>query len=91
MTRLPAVRGDGHAQFFTNSSPALAEAVRSGAGIALLPTYGSVFKTGLVPLEVDMRFETPFWLCYRLVAVTKRSVRIAIAFLKHAFNHHTMP
>jgi DNA-binding transcriptional LysR family regulator len=91
MTRLPAVLAEGRAQFFTNPSAALAEAVRSGAGIALLPTYGSVFETGLVPLEVDMRFETPFWLCYRQEAITKRSVRVAIAFLKHVFNRRTMP
>jgi len=91
MTRLPAALGEGRAQFFTNSSAALAESVRSGVGIALLPTYGSVFETGLVPLEVDMRFETPFWLCYRQEAIARRSVRIAAAFLKHIFNRRTMP
>ena len=54
MTRLPAALGEGRAQFFTNSSPALAGAVRSGTGIALPPTYGPVFETGLVPLEGDV-------------------------------------
>ena len=91
MTRLPAALGEGHAQFFTNSSAALAESVRAGAGIALLPTYGSVFEKGLEPLEVGMRFETPFWVCYKQEAAERRSVRIAVAFLKHVFNRRTMP
>jgi len=91
MTRLPAALGAGRAQFFTNSSAALCEAVRGGAGIALLPTYGSVFEKGLEPLEVGLRFETPFWVCYRQEASARRSVRIAVAFLKHVFNRRTMP
>jgi molybdate transport repressor ModE-like protein len=91
MTRLPAALGEGRAQFFTNSSAALAESVRAGAGIALLPTYGSVFVTGLEPLEVGMRFETPFWVCYKQEVAARRSTRIAVAFLKHIFNRRTMP
>ncbi|HEX3432075.1 MAG TPA: LysR family transcriptional regulator [Rhizomicrobium sp.] len=91
MTRLPAALGEGRAQLFTNSSAALAESVRAGAGIALLPTYGSVFEQGLEPLEVGMHFETPFWVCYKQEAAARRSVRIAVAFLKHIFNRRTMP
>lgn len=91
MTRLPAAVGEGRAQFFTNSSAALAEAVRAGNGIALLPTYGSVFEKGLEPLEVGMRFETPFWVCYKQELAARRSIRIAVAFLKHIFNRRTMP
>jgi DNA-binding transcriptional LysR family regulator len=91
MTRLPAALGEGRAQFFTNSSAALAESVRAGAGIALLPTYGSVFEKGLEPLEVGLRFETPFWICYKQELAARRSVRIAVAFLKHVFNRRTMP
>ena len=91
MTRLPAALGKGRAQFFTNSSAALGEAVRAGAGIALLPTYGSVFEKGLEPLEVGMRFETPFWVCYKQEVAARRSTRIAVAFLKHVFNRRTMP
>jgi molybdate transport repressor ModE-like protein len=91
MTRLPAVVGEGRAQFFTNSSAALCESVRAGAGIALLPTYGSVLLDKLVPIDVGLRFETPFWLCYRQDAFAKRSVRLAVAFMKHAFNRKTMP
>jgi DNA-binding transcriptional LysR family regulator len=91
MTRLPAVLGEGRAQLFTNSSGALCENVRNGAGIALLPTYVSVFERNLVPIEVGMRFETPFWLCYPQEAMAQRSTRIAIAFLRHIFGRRTMP
>lgn len=91
MTRLPAVLGEGRARLFTNSSASLCESVRNGAGIALLPTYISVFERGLVPLEVDLRFETPFWLCYPQEALAKRGVRVAIEFLKHIFNRRSMP
>src|SRR5204862_24787 len=91
MTRLPAALGEGRAQFFTNSSATLAEAVRAGAGIALLPTYASVFEKGLEPLEVGMRFETPFWICYKQELAAHPSVRIAVAFFKHVFNRRTMP
>jgi molybdate transport repressor ModE-like protein len=91
MTRLPAALGEGRAQFFTNSSAALAESVRAGTGIALLPTYGSVFEKGLEPLEVGLHFETPFWVCYKQEVAARRSTRIAVAFLKHVFNRRTMP
>jgi molybdate transport repressor ModE-like protein len=91
MTRLPAILGEGRAQLFTNSSAALCESVRSGAGIALLPTYVSVFEKSLVPLELGLRFETPFWLCYQQDAFARQSVRLAVGFLKCIFNRRTMP
>jgi len=91
MTRLPALVGEARAQLFTNSSAALCESVRHGTGIALLPTYISVFEQGLVPLDVDLHFETPFWLCYPQEAAGRRSVQIATAFLKHIFNRRLMP
>jgi hypothetical protein len=91
MTRLPGIGAEGRTQFFTNSSAALCEAVRRGSGIALLPAYISIFEEGLVPLEIDLHFETPFWLCYQQEALTKQSIQIAIQFLKHIFNRRAMP
>lgn len=91
MTRLPAVVGDSRAQLFTNSSAALCESVRNHAGIALLPTYVSVYEQGLVPLEVDLRFATPFWLCYTQEAILRPSVKVVVAFLKHIFDRRRMP
>lgn len=91
MTRLPAVVGESRAQLFTNSSAALCESVRNHAGIALLPTYISVYEKGLVPLDVDLRFATPFWLCYPQEAIARPSVKIMVAFLKHIFDRRKMP
>jgi DNA-binding transcriptional LysR family regulator len=90
-TRLPDNVGDGATQLFTNSSGALAEAVRQGAGIALLPTYGSLFQQGLVPLELNLHYETMFWLCYRKTSAERAAVRAAVEFFKHIFNQRTMP
>jgi DNA-binding transcriptional LysR family regulator len=90
-TRLPDNVGDGATQLFTNSSGALAEAVRQGAGIALLPTYGSLFQPGLIPLELNLHYETMFWLCYRKTAAERPAVRAAVGFFKHIFNVRTMP
>lgn len=91
MTRLPAVIGESRAQLFTNSSAALCESVRNHAGIALLPTYVSVYEQGLVPLDVDLRFATPFWLCYTQEAILRPSVKVMVAFLKHIFDRRRMP
>ena len=91
MTRLPAVVEESRTQLFTNSSAALCESVRNHAGIALLPTYISVYEQGLVPLDVDLRFATPFWLCYPQEAISRPSVKTVVAFLKHIFDRHSMP
>jgi molybdate transport repressor ModE-like protein len=90
MTRLPAIIGESRAQLFTNSSAALCESVRNHAGIALLPTYISVCGPGLVPLDVDLRFATPFWLCYTQEAIQRPAVKIVVAFLKHIFDRRKM-
>lgn len=91
MTRLPAVIGESRAQLFTNSSAALCESVRNHAGVALLPTYVSVYEQGLVPLDVDLRFATPFWLCYTPEAIARPAVKVVVAFLKHIFDRRRMP
>ena len=91
MTRMSASTGEARTQYFTNSSAALCEAVRQGAGIALLPTYVSVFESDLVPLDIGLHFETPFWLCYQQEALTKAGAREVVHFLKHIFNRRVMP
>jgi molybdate transport repressor ModE-like protein len=91
VTRLPGGMGQDRTQLFTNSSAVLGEAVRKGAGIALLPTYGSVFEEGVVPIDVGLQLETPFWLCYRQDVAMKSSVRTMVQFLRHVFDRKTMP
>ncbi|HEX2590029.1 MAG TPA: LysR family transcriptional regulator [Rhizomicrobium sp.] len=90
-TRLPEGLVTNGPQLFTNSSASLAEAVRRGVGIALLPTYGAAFEEGFVPLEIGMQYQTPFWLCYRKEAAERPPVQIVLHFLKHIFNYRSMP
>jgi molybdate transport repressor ModE-like protein len=91
VTRLPDRVGQERIQLFTNSSAVLAEAVRKGAGVALLPTYASLFEEGVVPIDVDLHLETPFWLCYRQDAIAKPANQVVARFLRHIFDRKTMP
>jgi molybdate transport repressor ModE-like protein len=91
MTRLSTVAEEARARVFTNSSSALAECVRKGVGIALLPTYGLLFEQGYEALDLGLNFATPFWLCYHRDALAKPATKVMIHFLKHIFNRRTMP
>jgi molybdate transport repressor ModE-like protein len=91
ITRLPDCIAQDRTQLFTNSGAVLAEAVRKGNGIALLATYESLFDDNILPINVDLHLETPFWLCYHQEVITKRSVQITIRFLRHIFDRKTMP
>jgi len=91
MTRLSAMTEEPRARIFTNSSAALAENVRKGAGIALLPTYPVLFEKGLEALDIGLHFATPFWLCYRRDVLAKPATGVVIRFLQHIFNRRTMP
>jgi DNA-binding transcriptional LysR family regulator len=90
-SRLPENLGSERTQLLSNSSAVVCESVRRGAGIGLLPTYASVFEENLVPIEINMKLETQFWLCYRKESLPKPGVQKAVAFLKHIFNHRAMP
>ncbi len=49
---------------FTNSTVALGESARMGAGIALLPSYAALVDRALVPLLPGLSFPTPVYLCF---------------------------
>lgn len=77
---------------FTNLSACLAEAVRHGAGIALLPTYAPVVDDAFVPLEIGVRFQAPIFVSYKREAPKKWPVRATIDFLRHnVFDRKNMP
>ncbi len=76
----------------TNQSTPLAEAVRRGAGVALLPTYVAVIDENFVPLDLGMRFQLPVFLSYQRDAVTRWPVRAALDFLRTTvFDRRLMP
>lgn len=78
--------------FFTNLSGSLAEAVRNGAGIAMMPTYGSAVDEEFVPLEIGIRYQTPLSLSVTRDAGLRWPVRVMIEFLRGTvFDHVGMP
>ncbi len=91
ITRLPEGMALDQTQLLSDSSPMLAEAVRSGAGIGLIPTYASVFERDLEPLENLLHLEARFWLCYRQEVTENPAAMATIRFLRHIFNRKTMP
>jgi DNA-binding transcriptional LysR family regulator len=77
---------------FTNLSAILAEAVRHGVGIALLPTYAHLVDEALVPLEIGVRFQAPIFVSYQRDAPKKWAVRATIDFLRtNVFDRKNMP
>jgi DNA-binding transcriptional LysR family regulator len=81
-----------HALLFTNLSGCLAEAVRHGAGIALLPTYAVLVDDSFVPLDVGVRFTAPIYVSYQRDSVKKWPVRTALDFLRGSvFDKKNMP
>lgn len=76
----------------TNQSTPLAEAVKRGAGIALLPTYVALIDECFVPLDLGMRFQLPVFLSYQRDALTRWPVRAALDFLRGTvFDRRLMP
>ena len=76
----------------TNQSAPLAEAVKCGAGIALLPTYVSVIDDAYVPLDLGMRFQLPVFLSFQRDAATRWPVRAVLDFLRSVvFDRRLMP
>ncbi len=72
-----------HTVLFTNLSACLAEAVRYGAGIALLPTYAPVVDEAFIPLDIGVRFQAPIFVSYQRDAPKKWAVRTTIDFLRN--------
>ncbi|MBV9062151.1 MAG: LysR family transcriptional regulator [Alphaproteobacteria bacterium] len=87
-------RSEASAQalLFTNLTGCLAESVRHGAGIALLPTYAATVDHNFVPLDVGVHFTAPIFVSYQRDAVKRRPVGITLDFLRnHVFDQKRMP
>ncbi len=80
------------APLLTNQSGPLAEAVRHGVGIALLPTYIAALGSDLVPLDIGLHLPTPVYMSFQREVAKKWSVRATIDFLRDvAFQRKSMP
>ena len=77
---------------FTNLSACLAEAVRHGAGIALLPTYAALVDDAFVPLDIGVRFQAPIYISHQRDATRKWPVRATLDYLRtNVFDRNAMP
>lgn len=90
-TRMSGKLDEGSPILFTNLSRLLYEAVRSGCGIAFLPTCISVCDEDIVPIDIGMRLESPIWLCYRRQRLRKQEMRIATGFFRSIFDGNALP
>ncbi|HVU20484.1 MAG TPA: LysR family transcriptional regulator [Rhizomicrobium sp.] len=80
------------APLLTNQSAPLAEAVRKGIGIALLPTYIVTTDSNFVPLDVGLHLPAPVFMSFQREVAKKWSVRAVVDFLRDTvFQRKTMP
>jgi len=80
------------APFLTNQSAPLAEAVRQGVGIALLPTYVAAIDENFVPLDIGLHLPAPVFMSFQRDVAKKWSVRASINFFRDVvFQRKTMP
>jgi DNA-binding transcriptional LysR family regulator len=79
-----------HTRFFSNSSVVLAEAVRSGAGISMLPTYAVLVDNRFVPLLGRCFGSTGIFVNFDREVGKKPAVRAVLEYLKEqVFNRKT--
>jgi len=80
------------APLLTNQSAPLAEAVRQGVGIALLPTYITVTDDNFVPLNVGLHLPAPVYMSFQREVAKKWSVRAVVDFMRDVvFQKKAMP
>lgn len=80
------------APLLTNQSAPLAEAVRQGVGIALLPTYIVVTDDEFVPLDIGLHLPAPVYMSFQRDVAKKWSVRAVIDFMRDVvFQRKSMP
>ncbi len=74
-----------------NSSPALLNAIGNGVGIGLLPTYICEFVEGVVPIDLDVRTHSNFWLVYHPELRETARVRAVIDWVRGLFDKQAWP
>jgi DNA-binding transcriptional LysR family regulator len=75
----------------TNSSSALIEAVRHGAGIAALPTVVSSFAPDLVMLELPSFARLELRMCVHRDVIGAARIRRVMSWLRNVFDAKTKP
>jgi DNA-binding transcriptional LysR family regulator len=75
----------------TNSSPSLLSAIQSGLGIGMLPTYACECVDGIVPLMLDLRTSSEFWLTYHHDLRDSARFRAVIDWVKALYDTKVWP
>ncbi len=80
------------APLLVNQSAPLAESVRQGVGIALLPTYVAVIDDNFIPLDVGLHLPAPVYMSFQREVAKKWSVRAVVDFMRDTvFQKKSMP
>ncbi len=66
-------------------------AINNGVGIGLLPTYVCEFAEGIVPIVLDVRTHSYFWLVYHPDVQDTARVRVVIDWARSLFDKNTWP
>ncbi len=66
-------------------------AINNGVGIGLLPTYVCEFAEGIVPIVLDVRTHSNFWLVYHPELREAARVRVVIDWVRSLFDKNTWP
>jgi len=76
----------------TNSNVILADVIRGGGAMGLMPTFTSALDPALVAVLPDLHYSAPVFLCFERAAGGKPAARAVIDYLKRqAFDPKHMP
>ena len=89
--KFSAFKGLANVGLTTNSSAALMEAVRSGAGIAVLPSVASVFAPDLVMLDLPPLARLELRMCVHRDVANSSRIRRVTSWLRELFDPRTKP
>ncbi len=70
----------------TNSSTALYNAIVSGGGIGVLPTYATVLQSPVIPIDAGFHFSMDLWLTYHPSIVKIPHKNLTLNWLKSIFD-----
>ena len=82
----PETPREGFVSVSTNTSTSHYQALLSGAGLGMLPTYMAALDTSLVPVEIDLHVQHDIWLVYHPEVDGVARIGATIDYLKDAFN-----
>ncbi len=74
-----------------NSTPAMVSAIKNSVGIGLLPTAICEVVEGIVPIVLDVRTHSYFWLVYHPDVRDTARVRVVVDWVRSLFDNRTSP